>query len=332
MKASRILIGLLSMTLLNIAFGNDDRVTTEGGEVILGSYLKTVDGVIHFHSDAFGLIHVESSKAKLTRGIVGPVVIHAKTEPVAQVGSTPPVTPAPAEGQWRRLFGLPESFQAQLSIGLSILEGASGHKALTTALTFGNVSAKQAMTGNLSYAKGEARGILYREDLSAKVDYLRFLKKGRDWYAYVGTHYENDLVHLVDYDFDLLVGLGRTIIQTKKMTLRFTGAVNAEWEDLDSSHPGTIPDPSRTYETKFGFSNEFDLLLTPTISFKESFSYLVNPDDGDDYDLSLKLQLSAALTKLLSMQLIYTYDYNGTSAFRIPKGQPSITSQLGYKF
>jgi len=332
MKAARILAVLLSMGLLNIAFGHDDRMTTAGGEVILGTYVKTVDGVIHFQSDAFGLIKVEAAKAKLSRGSEEAAVNHVAAQPVPQVASTPPAPPAPPEGALRRLLNLPETFQAKFSVGLSILDGASDNKTLTTAFNFSNQSEKAIVTGHVNYDRGEVGGVVYRDDFTVGINYLHFLKKGGPWYALAGTHYETDPVHLVDYDFDLLAGLGRNLIENKKMVLRVSGIVNGEWEDLGRGSPQLGTDPGRTYTTKFGFDNTFGMMLTPTIQFEETLSYLVNPDDSKDDDLKLKLQLSAALTKFLSLELIYTYDYDGTSAVGVPKDQSLITSQISYKF
>jgi len=330
---------VLLFGLCVVGFAQPDELTTPGGEVLRGTYLKTEGGIIHFQSDAFGLIKVKATAAKLVQGKAvatkedpKPASPPTKPEPTAEVAAKAEAAPAAPVGKLREALGLPESVQAQFTLGISSLNAQADNLSISSGLNFSYQDKRDFLIGRISYAKGESGPVVYQDDFNVKLDYLRFLEKNDKWYLYAGAHFEEDPVHFVEYDFDLLFGVGRNFIQTQKTTLRFTAAGNAEWEDLASSVPGVVPDPSQTFETKFGFSNELEVKLTPTLTFKETFSLLVNPEDVDDHDISVMAELAGALTSQLTLSLVYTYDYDGTPAFNVVKSQSQITTQLGYRF
>ena len=330
-----VIVSLLTLVIPAPAHAQETPATVKvelhlkDGTVLIGEVVSKDAGKIRFRSQALGEITIAADDV-LSRGPAAAAELVAT--PPAPAG---PVTTTP-KGIWTRTIAAgaawvgPPFTQGALAGGLPGLTGAAmrlpgAQTSVQTTVTVTHTSPVDdgSLSGSYTYVDNQPTGRVTGAT-ALDLQYSRLITKRM--YVVSRSSFRRDTVRNIDNSFAELAGLGRKVIDTRRLRADVVlgGALlrentNTRFDD--------------TYQPQAGMMEVFALQLNPRAQFTHRATYRVGLRESTIWSLETYTGLQGALTSRLSIALGLTWNYDnilGDAVTRVPanalfSGSPALT-------
>ena len=183
------------------------------------------------------------------------------------------------------------------------------------------------------YRYGEVEGSKVTDDyrIYGGVDRYFGDPDKRKYFAMLKGFYSSDRVHLVGSQVDLFIGPGVDWKLGKRIDLTLAGGYSSEWEDFLGNTDEGVADAARIHRDKSYLYEKLDVSLADKLNLVQTGIFTVDFEDYSHFDIRLNTTLSYSLTKHLSLDLVYSFLHDDTSAETIDETISNLTIQLGYR-
>lgn len=301
-----------------------DSLTLPNGDRVSGTWQKTEEGLVYFHSPYLGDLVVAAEAVTLERG--------ATLLPEGVAPPAPAPTPAPSaaapppwyafweQGLWKK----PEHWTGKFFFSYKILWGVQQKKDLYGDLTLhvqrpADSFDWRAMYDYTTHPDRARPKTVDRYELSLR--YRRSLCERTfiQSFSFVGA----DRMKSLDRDLRQSLGYGYALLRGERVNLNIVPG-------LALRHTATQADEGS--HTLYDFYQDLDWKIRDNLQFRQSLSLFAETAEVDDFNLLFKASLETALTKVLSLRLAYELAYENQPERGIEKEDARVITALGFTF
>lgn len=292
------------------------------GERLKGEVVERTAGTILFQSDSFGLVTVPAEGVVVTEGTPSAPAATSGSIPVPRGNPAP--TDTPSSGWLRGWLNLPPRFEATLSLGLDLLRSEVDVDNYTAQLDTKWVGERNEFQTYHQYQYGNVEGTRTDDEYENAARWIRHL--GDDWIFLSQANWLSDRVKSIDYEVNVVAVPAYYLIRSDRTTLLGGLGAGHRWERFDvagedvESHFNVIA--YQLFRRKF----------TDRLSFEQTFLGYLNPGNSDDRSFVFEATLQQMLTRLLSINLKYSHEFDHTPAPGVDETKARTMLMMGYHF
>jgi len=300
-----LLFGLVLVATLQA----ETRLVLGNGDSLRGEVVKVEDGVIHFQSDALGLLTLPSTGVTLE-----------ETDPAKSVAKSSREQSPPAQNEPDGPVVVKKvPWKKDIEFGFTL---QSGRKNLM------DISGRFSAQRNIMQDQYRVQArYLYSENNSIKSNDLldSSFRWRRDFtprmFTQALTAYGFDQIKHINHDFSQGVGVGRKFYNLDTFNFSLGGGATARYRDErgDPDHMNYMVDAFQ----------DMDYQINKIFRVSQDASVRLEPDDPDNYEFQVNAALIGKITSSISMSMRYEYQYDNSLSLANKLNQRIITS-LGY--
>lgn len=357
---SRFSVGCFAVFLSAAALSAAE-LKLKNGDRITGDIVSRAGGKVTVKTALFGTVEIAESDME---GISLPGSPAQPQQQAAEKTETPPsemkiVAGAEATGAYIHRFvagipGVVPLLKSPVGVRLrEIIDGAKGNIQFgLTDQTGRRKSIDVSFIGNAEYVTesnnyrvggrylyGRAEGEVVTDRREATFRWRHDLK--HHIFSQTVTTYNDDAIKLIDMNLEQSAGLGVTAYSKRNCIFNIGSGFTTQYRRLQQYESGTV--------VLGDFFEDFTYKFTDRISFKQEGSAQYSPvsrasytvvngsmmpmnDDATNYRFKINAALQTKLSKHLSVNLRYDFEYDNTIGEQGLRADQRITSTIGYDF
>jgi putative salt-induced outer membrane protein YdiY len=326
--AMRSSLSLFTLLFLTATLTAETRLILGNGDSLRGQVVKVKNGVVHFDSEALGILTLPStgvtieetdSSKSVTREILAAGGEESAAVPT-EVDSPAPANQTDSDLQEEPLKKIPD-WEKNVEFGLTMQSGRSEKMDVS-----GRFSAQRSVEQDqyrirARYLYGETQSEKSTDQLESSFRWRRDLNPRM--FTQALTAYEYDDIKHINRDFSQSVGVGRKLYNLDTFSFSMGGGAIARYRDENG-------DPPRWNYMVDAFQ-DIDYKINSIFMVTQDANILVEPEDPDNYSLRLNAALIGKITETVTMSMRYEYEYDNSLTLSNRFNQRIITS-LGYLF
>jgi len=302
-----------------------DELYLPNGDHLTGQLVRRGEGKIYFRSAFLGEITVAENDAVVVEAAL-PAAKRSSDGKSAAPG-TAEQTPQP--GLWK----------AKVEFGFLSQSGRVDTQNLHLRANVERTEGRDSYRFDGRYLYLKSNGVLSadRDDLSFR---WRRELSGRVFVQALTT-YGRDNVKLIDYDYTQNIGMGYKLVQRAQQTVSVGSGVAAQYRSAFGIENGltclgqVFEDYVYKINDRLSLTQESDAQYSPASSgrFTVANGQLVPAgSEAQNYKLGFHSALQGMITKALSLNLRFEYEYDNAVLDRAARADQRVTSTLGYSF
>lgn len=343
-RLNAFIMSILMLVGFETASNAEDQLITSDGEILHGKLISRDGGQIVFHSNSFGEVRVAESSVEVKTNV-------SKAEALSGTKNAPLTLPNTPSGvkdtassdevadsedtrektrQWMRL---PDGMSLEAGLGMGFFSGETTGRNISTSLKIDYDSGRylSAFGGRYRYAEVQRTRVVDDYRLYGGTDRYFGDIKNRKYFAMIKGIYSSDRVHLLASQTDSFFGLGLDVKTGKRFNFRMASGYSAEWEDFLGDSSDGVADAPRVQRNKVFFHEGLTLKLGNKLSLSQDGIFSFDLENYSHRDFRVNSKLSYSMTSHLSLDLVYTLEFDNTSAEGIEDDISNVTIQLGYR-
>ena len=212
-------------------------------------------------------------------------------------------------------------WESSVAAGVALTRGNSDTTLLTTKLETHKKKLDNEYIFGADAAYGENDGTQNQDSLHGMGQYNHLFNPRN--YAFANADALHDGIQDLKYRVSLSPGAGYYFVKTKATSL------------VGEAGPGMVSedrgDMNNTY-LSFRLAEHFDQKLNPTARLWEKAEFIPQVNNFDNYIMNAEIGMETALTKKLSLQVIFDESYVNQSAVGHENNDIKLVSGIAYKF
>ncbi len=318
---------LLSAAVAVMAVGplKADELYLTNGDHLTGQLVRHGEGKIYFRSAFLGDLTVAETDAVVVESALPAEKMSAggKAATPGVSGKTPPA------GAWR----------AKVEFGFLSQSGRVETENLHLRANVERTQGRDSYRFDGRYLYLKSNGVLSadRDDLSFR--WRRDLSERV--FVQALTSYDKDKVKLINYDFTQNIGMGYKLVQLTRQTVSVGSGVAAQYRSaygIDSglTYLGQVfEDYVFKISDRVSLTQDSNAQYSPVASSRFAVANgQLAPAGGEaqNYKLTFHSALQGMITRALSLNLRFEYEYDNAVLERAARTDQRVTSSLGYSF
>ncbi len=316
-------LGVSSALVTAAAHG--DTLRLQSGEVLIGTIVSRTPTEITFDSKALGRISVPAAGVEIVGN--APESAGTAAAPAAAPSSTrgTGAAPAPETKPWvRRILRLPDAFSGSIETGVDSLNADVRMRDYIVEASFGWKDEKNEVQTHSAYEKMTVDGFKVTDTHDESLRYIRRL--GARWVWLSQADWRHDTNQGIAHRLDLIGIPGFYLVKNDRLRLLAGIGPSYEWRKWDL--------PGATVARRFNAAGYelFNVTLTPTLSFRQTFLGYVDPKETDETRYVFEAGLIQRLSAGLSLILTYNRRFESNPPPRAVENRERVLTKLGYEF
>jgi putative salt-induced outer membrane protein YdiY len=323
-----------ALALIAIVCANADELRLANGDVLKGQLVAIENGRIEFLSPVLGTIHVDSSQATAS----------TSTEVTAAATPVPAAAPSGADAK----AGKPKQassdvrdspWRSRIDLGFNWQNGRKSRQDVNVRYESERNLGPNNYRLQARYVLSESNGITSADRRDAGLRWRHEVNER--WFSQAQTTYLDDAVKNIDLNLDQNVGMGYRWMNRDHAKANVGTGMTLQYRDAEGIESGfnefavLFQDLLWRFNDRFEFAQEAGALyspkgrpLNPTSSGNVEFDY----SDVPNYKFTFQSVLRGQLTKSMSVNLRYEYEFDNAVLNRDARSDQRISTSLGYVF
>jgi len=326
--AMRLSLSLFTLIFITTTLTAETRLVLGNGDSLRGVLVKVEDGVIHFDSDALGILTLPSTGVTIeetdpSKSVTREILAAGAEESAAVQSKADSPDPAHQNNPDDEpdLVKRVPAWKKNIEFGLTMQSGRRDKMDISGRFSANRIVKQDAYRILARYLYGETASEKSTDQFESSFRWRRDLSPRT--FTQALTAYENDDIKLINHDFSQGVGVGRKLYNLDTFSFSLGGGATARYRDENG-------DPPRWNYMVDAFQ-DFDYKINSIFKVVQDANVLIEPEDPDNYALRLNAALIGKITETVTMSMRYEYEYDNSLTLSNRFNQRIITS-LGYLF
>lgn len=324
----RLSLSLFTLLFLTATLTAETRLILGNGDSLRGQVVKVEDGVVHFDSEALGILTLPSTGVTIeetdpsksaTQEILAAGAENSAPVP-SKVDSPDPANASNPDDQAASVTRMP-AWKKSVEFGLTMQSGRRDKIDVSSRFSANRSVRQDQYRIRARYLYGETSSEKSTDQLESSFRWRRDLNPRM--FTQALTAYEYDDIKFINHDFSQSVGVGRKLYNLDTFSFSMGGGAIARYRNENG-------DPPRWNYMVDAFQ-DIDYKINSVFEISQDANILIEPEDPDNYSLRLNAALIGKITETVTMSMRYEYEYDNSLALSNRFNQRIITS-LGYLF
>lgn len=324
----RLSLSLFTLLFFTTALAAETRLILGNGDSLRGQVVKVEDGVIHFDSEALGILTLPStgviiedtdpSKSDTPEGLAAGTEESAAVQ--TRAGSPDTAAQENPDGQTEMVKSKP-AWKKDIEFGFTMQSGRSDTIDVSSRFSANRIVKQDEYRLRARYLYGENQSLRSTDQLDSSFRWRRDMNPRT--FTQALTAYDFNHINDINHDFSQGIGVGRKFYNLDTFSFSMGGGATARYRDENG-------DPGRWNYMVDAFQ-DFDYKINSIFKVAQDAKILIEPDDPENYTVRLNAALIGSISETVTMSMRYEYEYDNSLIVTNRLSQRIITS-LGYLF
>ncbi|RKX33922.1 MAG: hypothetical protein DRP71_08780 [Verrucomicrobia bacterium] len=324
----RFSLSFFTLLFFTATLTAETRLILGNGDSLRGRVVKVEDGIVHFDSEALGILTLPSTGVTIeetdpSKSVTREILAadgEGSAAVVTESGSSDSANPDNPADQ-ADLVNMKPAWKKNIEFGFTMQSGRRDKMDISGRFS-ANRSVKQDqyrlraryLYGETSFEKSTDQfetSFRWRRDMNPRM------------FTQALTYYETDDIKHINHDLSQGIGVGRKIYNLDTFSFSLGGGATARYRDENG-------DPPRMNYMVDAFQ-DIDYKINSIFKVVQDANILIEPQDPDNYTLRLNAALIGKITETVTMSMRYEYEFDSSLTLSNQFNQRIITS-LGYLF
>ncbi len=324
----RLSLSFFTLLFFTTALTAETRLILGNGDSLRGRVIKVEDGVVHFDSEALGILTLPSTGVTIeetdpSKSATQEILAAGTEESAAVQSEANPPDPANQENpddQMELVKGKP-AWKKDIEFGFTMQSGRRDTIDVSGRFSANRTIEQDEYRFRARYLYGETQSLKSTDQFESSFRWRRDLSPRT--FTQALTAYQNNQINHINHDFSQGIGVGRKFYNLDTFSFSMGGGATARYRDENG-------DPGRWNFMVDAFQ-DFDYKINSIFKVAQDANILIEPDDPENYTVRLNAALIGNITETVTMSMRYEYEYDNSLIVPNRFNQRIITS-LGYLF
>jgi len=312
-------LSLFAFFFFTAILGAETRLILENGDSLRGRVIQVEDGVVHFDSEALGILTLPSSEVTIETTDPVEIVAGDAEESADTLPSTD--SPGPTQEDTPDIDTKKPAWERNIEFGFTLQSGRRDKIDVSGRFSARRNILQDQYRVRARYLYGETRSETSTNLFESSFRWRRDLSPRT--FTQALTYYGNDEIKHINHDLSQGVGMGRKLYNLDNFSFSLGGGATARYRDENG-------DPPRLNYLVDAFQ-DIDYKINSIFTLVQDANVLIEPEDPENYQLRLNAALIGKITQSITMSMRYEYEYDNSLKIDSRLNQRIVTS-LGYLF
>ncbi|MEX2382718.1 MAG: DUF481 domain-containing protein [Opitutales bacterium] len=318
-----VLVSVLLLTAF-LPLSGADRIKFQTGETLEGNVVKIEGGIIHFDSDALGILEIPATRVELIileedTSQDGELLPEEDERPAPSAGSLPAAglsseeEPAEARPPWR----------GQIDFGYTLHQGRTRRQEIAFRGRANRQVGANQYRATAEYIYGKQNGSKSTDRYGGEFRWRHALTE--NLFSQTISLYESDRVRRIDHRFEQNISLGYTVLDTDRLTASVGPGFTIQYNQASGEN--------NLWNGLATFFQDLRWQISPNYRIEEDSTFLIDPTDGGNhYIYRLNTAFVSTRVRGIVMSIRYSFIYENEPAKEVDRIDHRLVTSIGYAF